>query len=184
MAEMVPPGAAPGDAATAAAPADGMAAHIAPAPLSVKALIEAGAHFGHQTHRWNPQMKPFIFGERNGIHIVDLDQTLARFRGALEFLRKTIANGGKVLFVGTKRQAALPVQAESARAGQFFVNNRWLGGMLTNFRTVKKSIERFKELLATMENAEESERALQEGALGHPARRRSLPQVARRTSAR
>ncbi|MCU0670030.1 MAG: 30S ribosomal protein S2 [Myxococcota bacterium] len=155
MAETIPPGATPGDAATAAAPAESMAAYVAPAPLSVKALIEAGAHFGHQTHRWNPKMKNFIFGERNGIHIVDLDQTLERFRGALDFLRKTTANGGKVLFVGTKRQAAIPVQSESARAGQLFVNNRWLGGTLTNFRTVKKSLDRFKELLATMENAEE-----------------------------
>jgi small subunit ribosomal protein S2 len=100
-------------------------------------------------------MKRFIFGERHGIHIVDLDQTLARFETALDFLRKTTGNGGKVLFVGTKRQAAPPVQVESMRAGQLFVNNRWLGGTLTNFRTVKKSLDRFKELLALQANEEE-----------------------------
>jgi small subunit ribosomal protein S2 len=95
-------------------------------------------------------MKNFIFGERNGIHIVDLDQTLERFQEALEFLREVTASGGKVLFVGTKRQAAAPVQTEAARSSQLFVNNRWLGGTLTNFRTVKKSLDRFKEQLALM----------------------------------
>jgi len=94
-------------------------------------------------------MKPFLFGERNGVHILDLDQTLPRFRAALDFVRETAARGGKTLFVGTKRQAQAPVQLEASRAGQYYVNNRWLGGMLTNFKTVKKSIERFKELLAT-----------------------------------
>jgi len=154
MAETIPPGTAtPGEAA-AAAP-ETMAQAMEPTPLSVKALIEAGAHFGHQTHRWDPKMKNFIFGERNGIHIVDLDQTLDRLEGALEFVRRTTAGGGKVLFVGTKRQAAGPVQLEAARSSQLFVNNRWLGGTLTNFRTVKKSLDRFKELLATMANEEE-----------------------------
>jgi len=158
MAETVPPGPAPGDGvgATAAGPAaETMAQAVAPPPLSVRALLDAGAHFGHQTHRWNPKMKRFIFGERHGIHIVDLDQTLARFEAALDFLRNTTGNGGKVLFVGTKRQAAPPVQSESARSNQLFVNNRWLGGTLTNFRTVKKSLDRFKELLATQANEEE-----------------------------
>jgi small subunit ribosomal protein S2 len=116
-------------------------------PLTVRDLFEAGVHFGHQTRRWNPRMKPFLFGERNGVHIVDLDQTLPRLEGALEFLRRTVAAGGKVLFVGTKRQAQAPIQDEAQRAGQFYVNRRWLGGMLTNFKTVRKSIERFKELL-------------------------------------
>jgi small subunit ribosomal protein S2 len=115
--------------------------------LTVRELFEAGVHFGHQTRRWNPRMKPFLFGERNGVHIVDLDQTLPRLEQALEFLRSTVASGGKVLFVGTKRQAQLPIQLEAERAGQFYVNRRWLGGMLTNFKTVRKSIERFKELL-------------------------------------
>jgi small subunit ribosomal protein S2 len=92
-------------------------------------------------------MKPFLFGERNGVHIIDLDQTLPRLEAALDFVRETAAGGGKVLFVGTKRQAQAPIQLEAQRAGQFYVNNRWLGGMLTNFKTVKKSIERFKQLL-------------------------------------
>jgi small subunit ribosomal protein S2 len=155
MAETIPPG-TPGTAGEGM-PAAGetMAQAMTPTPLSVRALLEAGAHFGHQTHRWNPKMKTFIFGERNGIHIVDLDQTRDRFEDALEFVKQTTAAGGKVLFVGTKRQAAAPVQVEAGRSSQLFVNNRWLGGTLTNFRTVKKSLDRFKELLALMENAEE-----------------------------
>ena len=120
------------------------------ADVNVRDLIEAGVHFGHQTRRWDPRMKPFLFGERNGVHILDLDQTLPRFRAALDFVRETAGRGGKLLFVGTKRQAQAPVQLEAARSGQYYVNNRWLGGMLTNFKTVKKSIERFKELLATI----------------------------------
>ncbi len=121
---------------------------------SVRDLIEAGAHFGHQTRRWNPRMRSFIFGERNGIHIIDLDQTAPRFEVGLEFLRETVAQGGRVLFVGTKRQAQEIVRRESERSGQFYVNNRWLGGMLTNFRTVRKSIERFKEHLELLGNEE------------------------------
>ncbi len=123
-------------------------------PLSVRSLLEAGAHFGHQTRRWNPKMRSFIFGERNGIHIIDLDQTYERFQTALEFVRETIAQGGRVLFVGTKRQAQAPIRFEAERAGQFYVNNRWLGGMLTNFKTVKKSIERFKDHLALVADDE------------------------------
>jgi len=130
-------------------PGRATAAALEQAEVSVRELIEAGVHFGHQTRRWDPRMKPFLFGERNGVHILDLDQTLPRFRAALDFVRETAARGGKTLFVGTKRQAQAPVQLEAARAGQYYVNNRWLGGMLTNFKTVKKSIERFKELLAT-----------------------------------
>jgi small subunit ribosomal protein S2 len=128
----------------------------APRELSLRALIEAGCHFGHQTRRWDPRMRPFIYGERNGIHIINLDETLARFREALDFLRETVAAGGKVLFVGTKRQAQAPIQFEAVRAAQFYVNNRWLGGTLTNFRTVKKSVERFKEGLAVLEEPEKS----------------------------
>ena len=124
--------------------------------LGVRELLEAGVHFGHQTRRWNPRMKPFLFGERNGVHIVDLDQTLPRFRGALEFVTETVASGGRVLFVATKRQAQAPVSLEADRAGQFYVNNRWLGGMLTNFKTVKKSIERFKGLLETVADEEKA----------------------------
>jgi small subunit ribosomal protein S2 len=122
---------------------------------SVRDLLEAGAHFGHQTRRWNPRMRPFIFGERNGIHIIDLDQTAPRLAVALDFLREVVAQGGKVLFVGTKRQAQELVRREAERAGQFYVNNRWLGGMLTNFRTVRKSIERFKEHLELLADEEQ-----------------------------
>ncbi len=122
--------------------------------LTVRILLEAGVHFGHQTRRWNPRMKSFLFGERNGIHIVDLDQTLPRFQASLNFVRECVAQGGKVLFVGTKRQAQGPIRIEAERAGQFYVNNRWLGGMLTNFKTVKKSIERFKELLVLVADEE------------------------------
>jgi len=109
-------------------------------------LIEAGAHFGHQTHRWNPRMKPYIFGARNGVHILDLSQTVPLFARALDFIAATVQAGGKVLFVGTKRQAQQPI-ADAARAsGQHFVNHRWLGGMLTNWKTISGSIKRLKTL--------------------------------------
>ena len=114
--------------------------------VSMQQLIEAGAHFGHQTHRWNPRMKPYIFGARNGIHIIDLSQTVPLFARALDFIESTVRSGGKVLFVGTKRQAQEPI-AEAARAsGQHFVNHRWLGGMLTNWKTISGSIKRLKTL--------------------------------------
>jgi len=114
--------------------------------VTMQQLIEAGAHFGHQTHRWNPRMKPYIFGARNGIHILDLSQTVPLFARALEFVSATVQAGGKVLFVGTKRQAQAPI-AEAARAsGQHFVNHRWLGGMLTNWKTISGSIKRLKML--------------------------------------
>jgi small subunit ribosomal protein S2 len=121
----------------------------------VRSLLEAGAHFGHQTRRWNPRMRNFIFGERDGIHILDLDQTVPRLDRALEFLRETVASGGKVLFVATKRQAQDLVKAEAERSGQFYVNNRWLGGMLTNWRTVRKSLETFKEQLEILASEDE-----------------------------
>jgi small subunit ribosomal protein S2 len=114
--------------------------------VTMQQLLEAGAHFGHQTHRWNPRMKPYIFGDRNGVHIIDLSQSVPLFARALDFVQATVARGGKVLFVGTKRQAADPI-AEAARAsGQHFVNHRWLGGMLTNWKTISNSIKRFKSL--------------------------------------
>jgi small subunit ribosomal protein S2 len=122
--------------------------------VSMRDLMEAGVHFGHQTHRWNPSMKRFLFGERNGVHIIDLDQTLPRLRESLDFLRGVTADGGKVLFVGTKRQTQAPIKLEAERANQHFVNNRWLGGMLTNFKTVKKSIERYKSMLETLADEE------------------------------
>ena len=133
-------------------PQAGAAALVDERSLSLRSLLEAGVHFGHQTRRWNPRMKEYIYGERQGIHILDLDQTLTQFEESLEFLRDTTAAGGKVLMVGTKRQAAPPIQLEAQRSGQYYVNNRWLGGMLTNFRTVKKSVERFKELKAVVED--------------------------------
>lgn len=122
--------------------------------LSIRALIEAGAHYGHQPGRWNPLMRSYIFGERNGTHIIDLDQTLPLLREALDFLRETTAAGGHVLFVGTKRQAQASIMTEARRAGQHYVNNRWLGGMLTNWKTVKKSIDRYNEYLDVLGNEE------------------------------
>ncbi|CAH0352624.1 MAG: 30S ribosomal protein S2 [Sphingobium sp.] len=114
--------------------------------VSMQQLIEAGAHFGHQTHRWNPRMKPYIFGDRNGIHILDLSQTVPLFARALDFVSASVANGGKVLFVGTKRQAQDPIAEAARRSGQHFVNHRWLGGMLTNWKTISGSIKRLKTL--------------------------------------
>jgi len=115
-------------------------------PLSVKDLFEAGVHFGHQTKRWNPKMRPFIYGARSGIHIVDLDQTARLFKRAFDFLSETVARGGSVLFVGTKRQAQEIVREEARRAGMYFVTNRWLGGTLTNFRTIKGGLDRLRTL--------------------------------------
>jgi small subunit ribosomal protein S2 len=117
-----------------------------PAGVSMQQLLEAGAHFGHQTHRWNPKMKPYIFGERNGVHIIDLSQSVPLFARALDFVRQSVAAGGKVLFVGTKRQAQDPIAEAARRSGQHFVNHRWLGGMLTNWKTISGSIKRFKSL--------------------------------------
>jgi small subunit ribosomal protein S2 len=116
----------------------------------MKQLLEAGVHFGHQTSRWNPKMRPYIFGARNGIHIIDLQQTVTMFRDACDFIREIAADGGSVLFVGTKKQAQEPIQAEAERSGQTYVNNRWLGGALTNFQTIKQSIERLKKIEETL----------------------------------
>jgi small subunit ribosomal protein S2 len=114
--------------------------------VTMQQLIEAGAHFGHQTHRWNPRMKPYIFGARNGVHIIDLSQTVPLFARALDFVQDTVRSGGKVLFVGTKRQAQEPIAEAARRSGQHFVNHRWLGGMLTNWKTISGSIKRLKTL--------------------------------------
>ena len=114
--------------------------------VSMKQMLETGVHFGHQTRRWNPKMRPFIFGARNGIHIIDLQQTVKLFRVAYDKVVDTVAKGGKVLFIGTKRQAQETIAAEASRAGQFYVANRWMGGTLTNFVTIQKSIARLKEL--------------------------------------
>ena len=114
--------------------------------ISMKALLEAGVHFGHQTNRWNPRMKPYIYGARNGIYIIDLQKTVPLFRSAYDFIAQTVARGETVLFVGTKKQAQEAMTEEAKRAGQYYVVNRWLGGMLTNFRTIKGSIERYRTL--------------------------------------
>ena len=114
--------------------------------VTMQQLIEAGAHFGHQTHRWNPRMKPYIFGARNGVHIIDLSQTVPLMARALDFVSATAQANGKVLFVGTKRQAQEPVAEAARMAGQHFVNHRWLGGMLTNWKTISGSIKRLKTL--------------------------------------
>src|SRR5215510_12080374 len=113
--------------------------------IGVKELLDAGVHFGHQTKRWNPKMKPFIFDARNGIHIIDLSKSLAQLEAACDFLNSTVRKGGKVLFVGTKKQAQQTVLATAKECGQFYVTERWLGGTLTNFQTVKRSINRLKE---------------------------------------
>ncbi len=114
--------------------------------VTMQQLLEAGAHFGHQTHRWNPKMKPYIFGDRNGVHIIDLSQSVPLFARALDFVQATVARGGKVLFVGTKRQAQDAIAEAAHASGQHFVNHRWLGGMLTNWKTISNSIKRLKSL--------------------------------------
>ena len=120
----------------------------------MKQLLEAGVHFGHQTRRWNPKMRPFIFAERNGIHIIDLAQTVSRLDAALAFVGDTIRRGDSILFVGTKKQAQETVSTEAERSGQHYVNNRWLGGMLTNFTTIKRRIQRLEALEARRDAGE------------------------------
>jgi len=114
--------------------------------VTMKQMLETGVHFGHQTRRWNPKMRPYIFGARNGIHIMDLQQTVKMFATAHDFIVNTVAKGGKVLFIGTKRQAQESVKAEAERAGMYYVTHRWMGGTLTNFQTIKRSIDRLKNL--------------------------------------
>ena len=122
------------------------------AVISMKQLLEAGVHFGHQTRRWNPKMKPYIFGARNDIYIIDLQRTVRLFHTAYQFVADVAAAGDSVLFVGTKQQARDTIAEESRRAGMYFVNNRWLGGMLTNFKTIKGRIDRLKEMDAMVED--------------------------------
>ncbi len=114
--------------------------------FTMRQLLEAGVHFGHQTHRWNPKMAPFIFGERNGVHIMDLSQTVPLLHQALLAIEETVAAGGRVLFVGTKRQASEPIARYAKQCAQYFINARWLGGMLTNWNTISQSIKRLAEL--------------------------------------
>jgi len=116
------------------------------AVVTMKSLLESGVHFGHQVKRWDPRMKKYIFAERNGIHIIDLQKTIQAIKDAYEAVRKTVSSGKTVLFVGTKKQAQQAIQKEAERCGLFYVNNRWLGGMLTNFATIKKSLLRLKKL--------------------------------------
>jgi len=114
--------------------------------IGIKELLESGVHFGHQTKRWNPKMKPFIFDARNGIHIIDLSKTLTQLEAACDYLAQTVRKGGKVIFVGTKKQAQQCVKDTAKECGQFFVTERWLGGTLTNYNTIKTSIKRLKEI--------------------------------------
>ena len=130
--------------------------------FSMRQLLEAGAHFGHQTHRWNPKMERYIFGSRANIHIIDLSQTMPLLHQALVKVREVAAAGGRVLFVGTKRQASEPVASAARRCAQYYVNHRWLGGTLTNWRTISQSIARLRELEAVLENPESSGRPKKE----------------------
>jgi small subunit ribosomal protein S2 len=115
-------------------------------PLPLRSLLDAGVHFGHQTKRWNPKMRPFIYGARNGIHIIDLDQTARLFQRAFNFVTEVVSRGGNILMVGTKRQAQEICQEEATRSGSYYVINRWLGGTLTNFRTIKQGLDRMRQL--------------------------------------
>jgi small subunit ribosomal protein S2 len=136
------------------------------AEVSMKQLLEAGVHFGHQTSRWNPKMKPYIFGARNGIYIIDLQQTVKLFRDAYTFIRDVVADGGTVMFVGTKKQAQDAIREEAERSSQLYVNNRWLGGMLTNFQTIKASIDRLKKLEEILEDPKMAEALTKKEMLG------------------
>ena len=122
------------------------------AVVSMKQLLEAGVHFGHQTRRWNPKMAKYIFTERNGIYIIDLQKTVKKLDEAYNFVRETVAGGGEILFVGTKKQAQESIRDEATRCGMHFVNARWLGGMLTNFRTIRKRIDRMEQLKTMQED--------------------------------
>jgi len=122
--------------------------------ITMKQLLEAGVHFGHQTKRWNPKMKEYIFGQRNGIYIIDLQKSLKLFKNAIQFIYEQGVQGKVVLFLGTKRQAQEAIQEAAERTGNFYVNQRWLGGLLTNFVTIQKSIKRFRELETMRSNGQ------------------------------
>jgi small subunit ribosomal protein S2 len=136
------------------------------AAVSMREMLEAGVHFGHQTRYWNPKMAPFLFGARNKIHIIDLEQTLPLFNDAINYLGQMTANKGTILFVGTKKAARKAVAEQATRAGMPYVNHRWLGGMLTNFKTIKKSINRLKELEAMKADGTLYQRFSKKEALG------------------
>jgi small subunit ribosomal protein S2 len=135
--------------------------------ITMKELLEAGVHFGHQTKRWNPKMKKYIFGKRNGIYIIDLQKTLKLFKEASQFIADLAGQGKRILFVGTKRQAQDAILEEANRCGMFYVNNRWLGGTLTNFQTVRKSIERLKEIEAILNDTEKEMSKKERAQLDH-----------------
>jgi small subunit ribosomal protein S2 len=145
--------------------------------ITIKQLLEAGVHFGHQTSRWNPKMKPYIFGARNGIHIIDLQQTVGMLRDVCGFVRDLAAEGGQVLFVGTKKQAQEVVREEAERCDMFYINNRWLGGMLTNFQTIRKSIDRLKRLEEMLETSAVAEALTKKELLGMSRERDKLMTV-------
>lgn len=136
------------------------------ADVSMKQLLEAGVHFGHQTSRWNPKMKPYIFGARNGIYIIDLQRTVKLFEAAYTYTRDLVARGGSILFVGTKKQAQDAIREEAERCGMFYVNSRWLGGTLTNFQTIKKSIDRLKKCEETLADPAMAEALTKKEMLG------------------
>ena len=135
--------------------------------VTMKQMLETGVHFGHQTRRWNPKMRTFIFGARNGIHIIDLQQTVKLFQKAHDFIVETVATGGKVLFIGTKRQAQEAIKAEVERCGMHAVTQRWMGGTLTNFKTIKTSIKRLKEMEAAVADGSVEKMAKKEALLFH-----------------
>src|SRR5207247_7235037 len=149
--------------------------------ISMKQLLEAGVHFGHQTSRWNPKMKPYIFGARNGIHIIDLQQTVSMFKDVEAVARSLAASGGHVLFVGTKKQAQEAIKEEAERCSMFYVHNRWLGGTLTNFSTIRQSIERLRKL-EEMENDPKIVDALTKKEMRGLKRRKEKQEQAQRGS--
>lgn len=124
------------------------------AQVTMKEMLDAGVHFGHQTQKWNPKMKPYVFGNRGGIHIIDLQKTLVAAQRAAEFVKKEAANGARIIFVGTKKQAVDPIQTAAKRCGQYYVTKRWLGGTLTNFQTIKASIDRLRKIDIMREKGE------------------------------
>ncbi len=157
--------------------------------IQMKEMLEAGLHFGHQTQRWNPKMRPYIYGARSKIYIINLDKTLPLFNDAYNFIVKSVAKGGTVLFVGTKRQAQDIIREEAERCGMFYVTNRWLGGMMTNFQTIRKSVDRLKSIIAMQEDGSidqykkkeklmmEKEAVKLEKNLGGIAKMKGLPSV-------
>jgi small subunit ribosomal protein S2 len=157
--------------------------------VTMREMLEAGLHFGHQTRRWNPKMKPYIYGPRNGIYIINLDATMKMFRTAFGYIRDAVADGGNIMFVGTKRQAQAIMKEQASRCGMYYVNHRWLGGMMTNFQTVKNSVDRLKNIEAMQEDGSinrfpkkeilkmEKERVKLERNVGGIKNMRKLPDV-------